>query len=200
MTAQASRSDAVANRERLIEAAREVFAERGFAAEMKEIAERAGVGIGTIYRNFATKEELAEALCMQLIDEVPALAEEALAQQEPMAGIHVILGHLWDGFERYGWLFYILATRSGDALARVEQQSEPLRALTPVFQRALDAGCLSADTDALTMVICLRSLFYPYRALRAEVGAERAREQLEAFFLRGLGVDRAGGRGEAALR
>src|SRR3989304_10445558 len=59
---RAERSDAVANRERILEAAREVFARRGLAAEVREIAEQAGVGIGTLYRHFEGREGLLAAL------------------------------------------------------------------------------------------------------------------------------------------
>ena len=71
------RADARANRARLVEAARAVFSERGLAAEMKEIAERAGVGVGTIYRNFPSKEDLIVAIMRDAL---------ATAMQEARAG------------------------------------------------------------------------------------------------------------------
>jgi len=59
---KSERSDAVANRERILEAARIVFARRGLDAEVREIAEEAGVGIGTLYRHFGSREGLLMAL------------------------------------------------------------------------------------------------------------------------------------------
>ncbi|HVE68365.1 MAG TPA: helix-turn-helix domain-containing protein, partial [Solirubrobacteraceae bacterium] len=56
------RADARRNRERIMEAAREAFAESGLDAQMEDLARRAGVGVGTVYRHFPTKEALVEAL------------------------------------------------------------------------------------------------------------------------------------------
>ncbi len=81
------RRDAEENRRRLLEAAREVFAEHGFEATMDQIAARAGVGIGTAYRRFTNKDELIGALFQDRIDEVTAVVERALAKEEPWQGV-----------------------------------------------------------------------------------------------------------------
>ena len=61
------RSDALRNRERVIAAAREVFAEQGIHACVPEVARRAGVGKATVYRSFATREHLVAALAAAVI-------------------------------------------------------------------------------------------------------------------------------------
>ena len=66
----ASRSDAVKNRERILEAARAAFAEAGAETSMAEVARRAGIGSATLYRNFATRRDLLETLLVDEIDEV----------------------------------------------------------------------------------------------------------------------------------
>ena len=81
------RRDAEENRRRLLEAAREVFAESGFEATMDEIAARAGVGVGTAYRRFANKEELIGALFADRIEELEAVIDRALAEPDPWQGI-----------------------------------------------------------------------------------------------------------------
>ena len=63
------RADAARNRARLLEAARDLFAQRGLNVTMDEIARHAGVGVGTAYRRFASREELIEALFDELRDE-----------------------------------------------------------------------------------------------------------------------------------
>src|SRR5476651_696805 len=68
------RADARRNYEQLIEAARGVFAEAGSNASLEEIARRAGVGIGTLYRHFPTRQALLEAV---YVDEVEAMARAA---------------------------------------------------------------------------------------------------------------------------
>ena len=81
------RKDAVRNRELLVQAAREVFAERGLEASLDDIARHAGLGIGTAYRHFPNKYELAKAIFAQAIDEVIELTERALAMDDPWDGI-----------------------------------------------------------------------------------------------------------------
>lgn len=68
------RADAAANRRRILEAAEEVFAAQGVAAPIDAVAERAGVGVGTVYRHFSTKEALFEAIVVTRLQE---LAEAA---------------------------------------------------------------------------------------------------------------------------
>jgi AcrR family transcriptional regulator len=70
----------------VIEAARELFAARGLEATLNDVAHHAGVGVGTVYRRFATKQELLEAIFEDGIDELTALAEEALRQQDSWQG------------------------------------------------------------------------------------------------------------------
>jgi len=76
------RADARRNFDALLDAAREVFAEEGTSASLEEIARRAGVGIGTLYRNFPSRQDLFETV---YVDEVEALARtaEELAGREP---------------------------------------------------------------------------------------------------------------------
>ncbi len=81
------RRDAEENRRRLLEAAREVFAEQGFEATMDAIAARAGVGVGTAYRRFANKDELIAALFQDRIAELTAVVDGALAEDDPWQGI-----------------------------------------------------------------------------------------------------------------
>jgi AcrR family transcriptional regulator len=76
------RADAARNRERILAAAAEVFAERGLEATLDDIADRAGVGVGTVYRRFANKEALVEALFVQAVNQVIDLAEAAAAIED----------------------------------------------------------------------------------------------------------------------
>jgi AcrR family transcriptional regulator len=77
------RADAVRNRARIVETASEVFAVRGSDASLEEIARGAGVGIGTLYRHFPTRDALVEAVFHDRIDELQALAEELLTSDAP---------------------------------------------------------------------------------------------------------------------
>jgi AcrR family transcriptional regulator len=81
------RRDAERNRLRILGAAAEAFAEGGLAVTMDEIARRAGVGVGTVYRRFPDKEQLIDALFEQRIADLVALAEEARAHVDAWDGL-----------------------------------------------------------------------------------------------------------------
>jgi AcrR family transcriptional regulator len=76
------RADAERNRQRILEAAAEVFTERGFEATLDDVARRAGVGVGTVYRRFPDKATLAGALFTDRVDALVALAERAQNERD----------------------------------------------------------------------------------------------------------------------
>lgn len=81
------RKDAERNRQRVLQAARELFAVKGMEATLNDVAHHANVGVGTVYRRFATKEDLVDAIFEDGIEQLVALAEEAVQQEDS-----------WDGF------------------------------------------------------------------------------------------------------
>ena len=81
------RRDAQRNRGRLVAAGREVFAEHGDETTLEEIARRAGVGIGTLYRHFPTREALIEVIFQEHIGEVLSAAEQAAASEDAWQGL-----------------------------------------------------------------------------------------------------------------
>ena len=76
------RRDAAQNRQRLLDAAEQVFAERGLEASVDEVARVAGVGMGTLYRRFPTKEALIAELVRELLEDVLLLARSSLGCRE----------------------------------------------------------------------------------------------------------------------
>jgi AcrR family transcriptional regulator len=85
------RADARRNREKVLQAAREAFAAEGPDVQMEELAHRAGVGVGTVYRHFPTKDALIEALWADKRDRVLVLAQEALQNPDPWEGLVVMV-------------------------------------------------------------------------------------------------------------
>src|SRR3954447_1314094 len=81
------RRDAQRNRERILVAARELFAERGVDATLDDVALRAGVGVGTVYRRYANKDALLDELFEERIAELTALAEASLADGDAWQGL-----------------------------------------------------------------------------------------------------------------
>src|SRR5690625_4789466 len=85
------RKDAARNRERLLAAGREVFAQQGLEATLNDVAHHAGVGVGTAYRRIANKEELIEAIHTRQVEELEAILSHALAQTDPWRGLVLYL-------------------------------------------------------------------------------------------------------------
>ena len=77
------RADARRNRERILGAAKDVFAEQGADAQMDDVARKAGVGVGTVYRHFPTKEALLEALALEAFEHITTVAKEAVHDPNP---------------------------------------------------------------------------------------------------------------------
>jgi AcrR family transcriptional regulator len=148
------RADARRNRERVLAAARTVFAEHGREAQMDDVARRAGVGVGTVYRHFPTKEALVTALALDLFEGLVKAAREALKMED---GWEAFVHALWAGGE-------LLA--SDRAFTEIASQTEmPISPelaaeLTGVFEqlvaRAQAAGALRTDLvlDDIPMLMC----------------------------------------------
>jgi AcrR family transcriptional regulator len=81
--ARAQRSDAARNRERLVEVASDAFAREGVDASLERIAKGAGVGVGTLYRHFPTRDALVEAVFRRNVEAVVTDADELLATKPP---------------------------------------------------------------------------------------------------------------------
>lgn len=149
VTARPARRDAVRNYHRIIEAAREVLGESGADASMEEIAARAGVGIGTVYRKFASKDALIDELVRLAMEEVTAAADQALARTDGqgLAELLRALGRSFAGHARYADL---LLARPTDPAA-----SRRIRAaIAELTERAVAAGAVhpgvtAADVTAL---------------------------------------------------
>jgi AcrR family transcriptional regulator len=81
MAPQALRADAQRNRDALLEAAGQAFAEHGTAASLEDVAKRAGVGIGTLYRHFPTRDALVEAAYRRGVEQLCDLADQLLVDE-----------------------------------------------------------------------------------------------------------------------
>lgn len=88
------RKDAALNRERVLAAAAEVFHEQGLAAGMEDIARRAGVGVGTVYRRFPDRESLLDALLTELLEVYLRATQEALGSPTGLADFLRTIGEV----------------------------------------------------------------------------------------------------------
>jgi AcrR family transcriptional regulator len=151
------RADARRNYEKVLTAAREAFAEGGESTALEEIARRAGVGIGTLYRHFPNRQALLEALYVNEVEEVCRSATAQLDDADPWAALNG-----W--FER---LIAYLATKRALAheLLNYLRQDAPLfqecraslfAAGEPLLKRAQDAGVVRPDvqfSDVMHMIM-----------------------------------------------
>ena len=148
MTAVADRplrADAARNAERILRAARDVYAELGPDAPMEAVAVRAGVGERTLYRRFPTKGELARAVIDQSIAEtLTPVIERATRSRNPLRGLtNLIEAAIALGAREHNAL---TAARQGGALTDVSVQLDA--ALTDLTLRAQAAGLVRADLVA----------------------------------------------------
>jgi AcrR family transcriptional regulator len=129
------RRDAARNRARLVAAGRDVFAEHGPDASLEEIARRAGVGIGTLYRHFPSREALAEEIFAEHIDEVVAAAETAAGAEDAWAGLVTFLEHVLD-LQARNLPLRGLFLRHGAGRGVAERR----RLIAPLLERAIERG------------------------------------------------------------
>lgn len=152
----AGRRDAVRNYHRILDAAREVLGESGAEASMEEIAARAGVGVGTVYRKFAGKDALIDELLRLAMAELTAAAEQALARADGH-GLEELLRALGRSFADHARYANLLLERPTDPSA-----SRRIRAaIVELTARAAAAGTVHPDTaaaDVMALVWALRGL------------------------------------------
>jgi AcrR family transcriptional regulator len=153
------RSDAQRNRERILAAAREVFAERGVEATLDDIAHHAGVGVGTVYRRFADKDELIDALFHERIEEIVALAEEAAAVDDAWAGLVRFFEHGLELHAEDRGLREVAfdGRRGGERTAHARARIAPI--LTGLLERARADGQVRADVDLSDLPLVQLMLF-----------------------------------------
>lgn len=137
------RRDAARNRARLLEAARDTFNERGIEAPLDEVARRAGVGIGTLYRRFPNREALVEALFEQNWVEYRNAAEAAMEEPDPWQAFRGYIERICElQAEDRGFTDVLTITFSSTIEKR---RDEARQAATRVIRRAQDHGSLRAD-------------------------------------------------------
>ncbi|HEY2636578.1 MAG TPA: helix-turn-helix domain-containing protein [Solirubrobacteraceae bacterium] len=146
------RADAVRNRERVVSAARELFADQGRGVQMEDLARHAGVGIGTLYRHFPTKEKLVDAIATRRWEEIEAhLVADCGPDVEPFEAVRRMLFNAGEVQERDRLFCDVIeevtgsAQPSGAAFARVFERTGEIVA------RGRAAGVLRPDLDAARM-------------------------------------------------
>jgi len=182
-TARRPRSDSIRNRERLLEAAASVFSAGGPGASLEAVARRAGVGIGTLYRHFPTREALFEAVYRHEVDQLGELAEQLARKAAPV-----------DALRR--WLYAnvrLVATKKGmlAALALAAHGTSELyaysferltKAVGSLLDRAVAAGDIRSDITPEELLRALVGMCY----IHDQPGWQRSVLHLVDIFVDGL--------------
>lgn len=183
------RADAVRNRERVLEAAKAVFSAGGPEASLEAVAKRAGVGIGTLYRHFPTREDLFEAVYRREVEQLSELAEQLKNAKDPV-----------DALRR--WLrsnVEFVATKKGmsAALALTFQSSSELaafsmdrltKAIGSLLDRAVAAGQMRGDISPEDLLRALVGMCY----MHDQPGWQSSVLRMLDVFVDGLRVQPAG--------
>jgi AcrR family transcriptional regulator len=139
------RSDAAHNRVRILDTAAQVFAERGAGVDVREIARAAGVGMGTLYRHFPTKDQLVEAVLHDSREQWLAWAQRLLEDEEAGQALHLFMEGTLTEFAKHRGLLESF-TRNFGALMVEDFSSPPVHALIDeLIANAKAAGELRED-------------------------------------------------------
>jgi AcrR family transcriptional regulator len=139
------RADAQRNRARVLEAAESVFAAKGTGASTEEIARRAGVGAGTVFRHFPTKEALLEALLIERVARFGELARARAGDTDPTAALLDVFTYMVDQAAAKKTYADALPGAGQEAVARSPAGREAVEAIGVLLARAQAAGGVRAD-------------------------------------------------------
>lgn len=172
--ARKPRADAQRNRERILEVAREAFTEHGADATMDDIARRAAIGPGTLYRHFPTREALIEEVYRSEVLKLTTAAERYAATQPPVEALRSWMLLFIDHVARKWLILPAMETVPGGSTRLIEGSSGLVHgAFRELVQRAIDSGELRAQTNPDDIVRALIGTFYTAAMPGWEASARR---------------------------
>lgn len=183
------RADAERNRQRIVEAARAVFAERGLDAPLDAIAERAGVGQATLYRRFPRREDLVVACFAPKLAEYADAVEEALRAPDPWVGFCDFVERICGMQAADVAVQDVLTTTFPTARAVEAQRAHAFERVTELIRRAQAQGSLRADFVPEDVVLLLLANAGVVRVMRS--AAPDAWWRFVGLMLDGFRADRA---------
>ena len=185
------RADALKNRELVLEVARKVFATEGLDVPIDEIAKRAGVGVGTIYRHFPNKEALFEAIVIGALDTLLEETKHLHAEEEAEAAlVQYLHRYLAAGASKRDFLAALSRTGLGSEVSTIfKKRMKSIReSLSVVLKRAQGAGAIRKDVSVEELIALLHGVS---AAMSSYSGPAERRSLLSEVLLDGLRTRRA---------
>ncbi|MFF5158489.1 TetR/AcrR family transcriptional regulator [Streptomyces sp. NPDC000348] len=183
------RADARRNRERVLVAARAVFAEHGIDAPMATVARRAGVGVATLYRHFPTRDALVRGAFAQQMETCTRALTEALAAPDPWQGFQQLIETACAlQREERGFPAAFLAAFPESTSEHAQSRQRADRDFTTLVRRAQASGALRADFHPSDLVVVLLAHCALVTALPDDGAASR---RLVAYLLQSFRTDTA---------
>ncbi len=160
-TQRKPRADAQRNRERILEVAKLAFTEHGADATFDDIARQAGIGPGTLYRHFPTRDALIEAVYRSEVEKLAAAAERFAISMPPLHALRAWMLLFIDHVVGKMLILPALNTVAGGSARLVEGARGLIHtAFVAAVKRAIDSGDLRADTDPQDFVRALIGVFH----------------------------------------
>ena len=168
------RVDAQRNRERILEVAREAFTEHGPDATLDDIARRAEVGPGTLYRHFPTRDALIEAVFRSHVEKLTAAGERYAATLQPIKALRAWMLKFIDYVAGKLLILPALDTVPGGSMRLIEGTRGQIHStFRGLVQRAIDSGDLRAGTDPDDLIRAFIGVFHTTSLPNWESSARR---------------------------
>ena len=178
------RSDALDNRERILGAARAVFAAEGLNVPMREIARRAGVGPATLYRHFPTKQMLATEAFTDQLCACRVIIDEGLADPDPWHGFCLVIEKVCELHARNRGFAAAFRSAFPDAMDFTAGREYAVNSVAELASRARDAGHLRPDfvlDDLILMIMANDGIHATSPATRVAASRRFAALAIQAF-------------------
>jgi AcrR family transcriptional regulator len=154
--ARKPRTDALRNRERLLQIAKQAFSQHGASASLDDIAKQAGVGPGTLYRHFPTRDALIEAVYRAEVEKLANAAREYAATKPPIEALRAWMLLFIDYFEAKHIIAPALNTLPGGPSKLYEgSRGATFGAIDLLVKRAIKSGDLRRDVQSSDMILAL---------------------------------------------
>lgn len=176
------RADAQRNRERILAVAKQAFTRDGASTSLDEIARKAGIGSGTLYRHFPTRDALIEALYRSEVEKLAAAEQHFAATMPPLKALRAWMLLFIDHVSEKKLILPAMESVAGGSMRLIEGSRSLIHtAFSRLVKRAIDSGDLRADTEPNDFIRALVGLFHT----TAMPGWEQSARRLVDILIQG---------------